>query len=88
MFRRVISVCVPAETNDDTWLIEIYGMIPNDGQLAPPSSKLSLEKIDLWWHHIFITYFFYVGKIELVSKELNHLAAILHVYAGGLNFMK
>ena len=24
--------------------------------------------------------------IELVSKELNHLAAILHVYAGGLNF--
>ena len=29
-----------------------------------------------------------VFKIELVSKELNHLAAILHVYAGGLNFMK
>ena len=26
--------------------------------------------------------------IELVSKELNHLAAILHVYAGGLKFMK
>ena len=26
--------------------------------------------------------------IELVSEELNHLAAILHVYAGGLNFMK
>ena len=28
------------------------------------------------------------GKVELVSKELNHLVAILHVYAGGLNFMK
>ena len=27
-------------------------------------------------------------KVELVSKELNHLAAILHVYAGGLIFMK
>ena len=27
-------------------------------------------------------------EIELVSKELNHLAAILHVYAGDLNFMK
>ena len=26
--------------------------------------------------------------LELVSKELNHLAAILHVFAGGLNFMK
>ena len=26
--------------------------------------------------------------LELVSKELNHLAAILHVYAGGLNFMQ
>ena len=27
-------------------------------------------------------------ELELGSKELNHLAAILHVYAGGLNFMK
>ena len=27
-------------------------------------------------------------RVELVSKELNHLVAILHVYAGGLNFMK
>ena len=27
-------------------------------------------------------------ELELVSKELNHLAGILHVYAGGLNFMK
>jgi hypothetical protein len=27
-------------------------------------------------------------KLELVSKELNNLAAILHVYAGGLIFMK
>ena len=29
-----------------------------------------------------------VSYLELVSKEFNHLAAILHVYAGGLNFMK
>ena len=28
------------------------------------------------------------SNIELVSKELNHLVTILHVYAGGLNFMK
>ena len=27
-------------------------------------------------------------NIELVSKELNHLASILQVYAGGLSFMK
>ena len=27
-------------------------------------------------------------KLELVSEELNHLAAILHVNAGGLIFMK
>ena len=27
-------------------------------------------------------------QVELVSKELNHLAAILHVYSGDLNFMK
>ena len=25
-------------------------------------------------------------ELELVSKELNHLAAILHVYAGGIEF--
>ena len=31
---------------------------------------------------------FVESHIELVSKELNHLAAILHVYAGALNFMK
>ena len=29
-----------------------------------------------------------VFNLELVSKELNHLAAILHVYAVGLIFMK
>ena len=28
------------------------------------------------------------GIVELVSKELNHLAAILHVCAGSLIFMK
>ena len=28
------------------------------------------------------------AEVELVSKELNHLVAILHVYAGGFNFMK
>ena len=27
-------------------------------------------------------------NLKLVSKELNHLAAILHVYAGSLIFMK
>jgi hypothetical protein len=34
-------------------------------------------------HDVKWTQFFPV----LVSKELNHLAAILHVYAGGLIFM-
>ena len=29
-----------------------------------------------------------VAQVELVTKELNQLAAIFHVYAGGLNFMK
>ena len=28
------------------------------------------------------------AMLELVSKELNHLAAILHVYAGGFDFYK
>ena len=41
-----------------------------------------IESVRLW-------YFFDDGSyIELVSKELNYLVAILYVYAGGLNFMK
>ena len=43
-----------------------------------------LEKVFL--HHKQSTH--QVEDLELVSKELNHLAAILNVYAGGLNFMK
>ena len=39
--------------------------------------------------HIIVKFaYLLLSYIELVSKELNHLAAILHVYAGGLNFMK
>ena len=39
--------------------------------------------------YYFILAVLHIGcDIELVSKELNHLAAILHVYVGGLNFMK
>ena len=37
---------------------------------------------------LYVYFFGLLDQIELVSKELNHLAAILHVYAGGLNFMK
>ena len=36
----------------------------------------------------FFQVFFLAFHVELVSEELNHLAAILHVYARGLNFMK
>ena len=39
-------------------------------------------------HNEVLTYVFNANGLELVSKELNHLAAILHVYAGGSNFMK
>ena len=31
---------------------------------------------------------YFDSSLELVSKELNHLAATLHVYARGLIFMK
>ena len=37
---------------------------------------------------IFSTLIYVMKTLELVSKELNHLAALLHVYAGGLIFMK
>ena len=37
---------------------------------------------------IMISYSKIQFAVELVSKELNHLAAILHVYAGGLNSIK
>ena len=44
-----------------------------DGQINP--NEVPLKKND-------------IKTFGLVSKELNHLVAILHVYAGGLNFMK
>ena len=37
---------------------------------------------------LFQTAYWIGERLELVSNELNHLAAILHVYAGGLNFLK
>ena len=42
----------------------------------------------LWYKSLQQVDFFQHLPLELVSKELNHLAAILYVYAGGLNFMK
>ena len=42
-----------------------------------------IDRLDITKHQLMQHIF-----LELVSKELNHLAAILHVYAGGLNFMK
>ena len=41
---------------------------------------------DSQWVEILSNVEFFI--LELVSKELNHLAAILHVYAGGLIFTK
>ena len=41
-----------------------------------------ISDVNLGWCHENLC------TVELVSKELNHFAAILHVYAGGLNFMK
>ena len=46
------------------------------GNLLLSTFHLSIEKLRL------------VISVELVSKELIHLAAILHVYARGLIFMK
>ena len=37
---------------------------------------------------IFSTLIYVMKTLELVSNELNHLAALLHVYAWGLIFMK
>ena len=53
--------------------------------------KLSNENKKLWQGKYDFSFFLWVQNrvgLELVSKELNHLAAILHVYAGGFNFMK
>ena len=43
---------------------------------------------DALWRPDLIPVHWLASILELVSKELNHLAAILLVYAGGLNFMK
>ena len=46
----------------------------------------SKENIKIkWWRNDGIIF---DRNLELVSKQLNHLEAILHAYAGGLNFMQ
>ena len=57
----------------------IFGTISFEGIFCKANSKLSQSTI-----------FEVIGlpHLKLVSKELNQLAAILHVYAGGLNFIK
>ena len=52
---------------------------------ADPLEQATIN-LTKFYQHIFRSRDAFV--VELVSKELNHLAAILHVYAGGLNFMK
>ena len=42
---------------------------------------------DALWRPDLIPVHWLASILELVSKELNHLAAILHVYSGDLNFM-
>ena len=54
----------------------------------PQYFNLLLTKLNFWFGKYSREEPIQGWKLELVSKELNHLAAILHVYAGGLNFMK
>ena len=55
--------------------IYLYGDLAIYGAAVAKSLRFVNGDIQVW-------------KVELVSKELNHLAAILHVYAGGLIFMR
>ena len=52
----------------------IKSIYPKGGVLIKSTNSV----IKMTWHG---------HGIELVSNELNHLEAILHVYAGGLIFM-
>ena len=58
------------------------------GQNSFFTSKMTFFLKNTWKYFEFSLLLADGTELELVSKELNHLAAILHVYAGGLNFMK
>ena len=62
-----------------TWNFKIFNFIKFSWPLVRETSQKSDASIFLNFHDLWL---------ELVSKELNRLSAILHVYAGGLNFMK
>ena len=75
----------------------IINLLNLDSKYPPIFSKMSIVvwSVDPWILWIcdricgVIQTFMNVSlRLELVSEELNHLAAILHVYAGGLIFMK
>ena len=52
------------------------------------SVKYSFHQSQLWGDLVYCKVIYDRYSLELVSKELNHLAAILHVYAGGFIFIK
>ena len=52
------------------------------------SFSVDFSPVSLKFAKIITIFSLLVQELELVSKELNHLVAILHVYAGGLIFMK
>ena len=77
-------------------LLELVVQIKNDfsGVDAIICCSTKMKSVHLVGTHLTFAYYHKASKhciggpLELVSKELNHLAAILHFYAGGFNFMK
>ena len=45
--------------------------------------EITFDRILNFFRHNLRTAYLQGSHLELVSKELNHLAAILHAYAGG-----
>ena len=64
-----------------------FGPFTCSQSLLPLSIRSWSERLNRYVKELVICKFNDV-LLELVPEELNHLAAILHAYAGGLNFMK
>ena len=86
LFKSVLGRCVQRAPKNSVLAPSVLVLYePLYQGMSKSADNVPTNSIQTIYVRIFIDL---ACALELVSKELNHLAAILHVFAGGLNFMK
>jgi hypothetical protein len=79
-------LCIILENKVTKKLIKIRIIFDFESQILALFDNTSLtQKLETYFA---LLYFWTLAQCALFRASVHHLAAILHVYAGGLNFMK